>query len=105
MTALDTDHLAVVTGPLTLGGELEFLYGERAVFLEPGEVVRVVEGVDEDGYAYVLGLHSGNTQYIDASSLTPLSEIQDDPEVLWGETPYVVFSDIHDYVYEEEDAE
>lgn len=95
MTALDTDDLAVVTGPLEVLGD------PGTVHLVPGEVVRVEEGVDtEDGTVYVYGMESDLHQYIDITSLTPLSEIQDDPEVLWGETPYVVFSDIHDYVYE-----
>jgi len=95
MTALDTDDLAVVTGPLTIDGE-------DGVYFAPGEVVRVIEGEDPDGHVYAHGLETDLDQYIDASSLTPLSDIHADTDIEWGEKPYVTYTEIHDYVYEED---
>lgn len=83
MTAMDTDDLAVVTGPLTILGK-DKMDGERAVYLEHGEVVKVEEGEDVDGTVYVWGMHSGHHQYIDLSSLTPLSDIEDMDDIDWG---------------------
>lgn len=92
VTALDTGDLAVITGPLEIGGN-------NLVFLEEGEVVRIIT-FDSEGSTYdVLGMSSGQQQWIDASALTPLWQVQNDPEVFWGEKPYVTYSDIHDYVY------
>lgn len=95
MTALETDDLAVVTGPLIISGcTVEDSY----IGLIPGEVVRVltVDQPDERGQdALVIGLDSGFDNYIDVQSLTPMTEIQDDPQIEWGE--------VHDYVYEGDD--
>jgi len=95
MTAIETDDLAVVTGPLTVGGF-------PGVYLEPGEVVRVldletVEGVE---VAYVLGYSTDLRQTIDLSSLTPMDEIYEDPDAQWGDL--IDPENIHDFVYEGE---
>lgn len=80
MTAIDTEDLAVITGPLIVNGREGFVY------LEPGEVVRIEEPQREgESFAYVYGMSSDFSQYIDVSSLTPLSEIQDDPDIEWGD--------------------
>ena len=105
MTALETDDFAVVTGPLSLFGHIRLSDGYPTVFLEPGEVVRVIDSEDADGAVYVWGLSTEMYQSIDASSLTPLSEIQDDPDIEWGaeDEQYVRLSSTHDYVYEGDD--
>jgi hypothetical protein len=100
MTALDTDDLAVVTGPLSV---YEIT---NSVYLEPGEVVRVLEAEDEDGVVLVYGVSSTFEQYINASSLTPLSDMHEDTTIEWGdpEDPdYVRFNGVHDYVYTGDD--
>lgn len=72
MTAIDTTDLYVVTGPLEVDGE------PNTVFLYEGEVVRFV-GLDSgETTPLVEGLTSGYTQYIDFTSLTPLSDIHNE---------------------------
>lgn len=94
MTALETDDLAAITGPLALAG----LTPEGSyVDLVSGEVVRVVRA-DTDGNLWVYGFESDLHQWIDAESLTPMEEIYDDPDVQWG---YLIDPEyIHDFVYE-----
>lgn len=94
MTALNTDDLALVTGPLAVFG------GTGDVLLFSGEVVQVL-GIPWDGVATVLGHESGLTQCIDITSLTPFSEIIDDPDIFWGNPLDPDY--IHDYVWSEED--
>jgi len=77
MTAIKSGDLVVVTGPLKLGGD----HG-RFVDLTPGEVGLVLAthfSKNEDlDVVRVRGRESGALQWINRSSLTPLSEIQ------WG---------------------
>jgi hypothetical protein len=97
MTALDTDDLAVITGPLTVNGDPD-------VYLEPGEVVQVL-GREDDGTILVWGVLSELEQWIDVASLTPLSDIHEDTEIDWGaaDEQYVRLSGTHDYVYVEDE--
>lgn len=94
MAALDTDDLAVVTGEPTLHGDLD------KVFFKPGDVVRVVL---RDGDGTVLAIRDeedrdGLDQWIDVTSLTPLSEIQENQDVKWGDLLDPNY--VHDYVWE-----
>lgn len=79
MTSLSVDDLAVVTGPLV------FLGGHSAdVDLITGEVVKILESVDEDGDVYVYGYESHQHQYVSESSLTPLSDLgTEDGQIIW----------------------
>jgi hypothetical protein len=89
MTTFKTGDVVVVTGPLSLGGELGF------VCLTAGEVADVVEdtnSVESFGTIRVKGRHSDIRQWIDISSLTLYSELAETPDVDWG--------DVHDYVHE-----
>ncbi len=73
------------------------------VFLEPGEVVEIIEvrPDPEIDSAYVHGRSSGLGQYVDLSALTPFSEIAEDPNTQWGDLIDPEY--IHDYVYEGDD--
>lgn len=111
MTALETDDLAVITGPLV------FVGNDPGVNLASGEVVRILEPVDEDGDVLALGLETGYPQYIALSSLTPLSELHTDSAVngiseadasgratappQWGDLLDPDY--VHDYVYTGDD--
>lgn len=87
---LNKGDLAVITGPLKLAG-----CTPGFVHLKEGEVVELLTGIDKYGDAVVWGRSTGIEQYIEVASLTPLAEIQDDPELDWGA--------VHDYVWEGED--
>lgn len=119
MTAIETDDLVVVTGPLTHDGDFGY------VDLVPGEVAQVVEGPNSElpTTIRVRGLESDNLQWIDITSLTPLSEIynrsdvqwgddaeassfvlaawSDEDQAMWGDLIDIDLSAIHDYVHEE----
>lgn len=92
MTAIDSDELAVITGPLTVEGHL-------GVYLKPGEVVRTLM-LDEHETMLVYGYESDLEQWIDLSSLTPINDYYDDT-AKWGD---LIDPDaIRDYVYEEDE--
>lgn len=94
MTALDTEDLAVVTEEPTLFGN------QGTVFFQTGDVVRVIL-VDSDGTVLTVR-HDGLDQWVDVTSLTPLSEIQDAPDVQWGDLLDPNY--VHDFVYTGDDA-
>jgi hypothetical protein len=100
VTELRRKDLAVVTGPLRMAG-----YPAVDCALAPGEVVELVDEIEEDGNVLVYGHESDRTQYIDSGSLTPILEIQDDESVEWGaeDEQYVRLCSTHDYVYAEDD--
>jgi tRNA A37 methylthiotransferase MiaB len=88
MTALNTDDLAVVTGPNKAG-------------LKYGEVARVIER-SFAGDVYVLGLDTKSYGYVRATSLTALADLHEYIE--WdGDEEYVRLSGVHDYVYTEDE--
>jgi hypothetical protein len=90
LTAIETDGLYVITGPLTYaGGEVRGLVA--------GEVVRSQLPLDAFGGVWVSGQESRVFDWIDLSSLTPLSEIQNDPDVQWGDLLDPNY--VHDYVW------
>lgn len=99
MTSLSVDDLAVVTGPLVLPG---ISAGDSCIALVPGEVVSIIEFYTEsDGSgqaALVYGYESDLKQWIDVESLTPMSQIQEDENVGWGDLLDPDY--IHDYVFE-----
>jgi hypothetical protein len=82
----EVGDLVVVTGPLSLDGE------EGNVYLYPNEAGEVVK-LDELGPVRVYGFFSDLHQWIDATSLTLLSEVevQFDPDY------------VHDYTNEGDD--
>ncbi|MDP7733676.1 hypothetical protein [Mycobacterium paragordonae] len=90
MTAMKTDDLAVITGPLVFDGD------NPRVNLNPGEVVRILEPVDEEGDVWVYGVESGRQQYIAESS----AEIHELDDVKWGDLLDPDY--VHDYVWEGE---
>lgn len=97
MTALNTDDLAVVTGPLRIDPGSD----PHSVYLTPGEVVRVTQTdycpeFPEYDSVLAFGFESKRPQWIDPSSLTPLSEIQNAPDVEWGDLSDPDY--VHDYV-------
>jgi hypothetical protein len=100
MTELQRKDLAVITGPLRMAG-----YPAVDCALAPGEVVELVDEVEEDGNVLVYGHESDRSQYIDVASLTPISEIQDDEDIEWGaeDDQYVRLCSTHDYVYTGDD--
>ena len=94
MTAMKTDDLAVITGPLVFDGD------NPRVALNPGEVVQILDPIDENGDVLVYGVESQWQQYIAESSLTLLSEIHELDDVKWGDLLDPDY--VHDYVWEGE---
>ena len=89
MTAIDSEELAIITGPLTVEGH-------PGVYLKPGEVVATLM-LGERDTVLVYGYESEIEQWIDLSSLTPINEYYDD-SARWGD---LIDPDaIRDYVYE-----
>lgn len=98
MTAIETEHLAVITGPVIFRG----LAGEYKSDLALGEVVEIEDiHPDQFGDVWVFGRESKTHDYISVDSLTPLDEIQADDTVKWGDLLDPDY--VHDYVWEGEE--
>jgi hypothetical protein len=92
MSAIDSEDLSIITGPLTVEGH-------PGVYLKPGEVVHAIE-LGESDTVLVYGYESDLEQWIDLSSLTPINDYYADT-ARWGDL--IDPENIHDYVYEEDE--